>query len=257
MRPVALITGASSGIGRGIAAGLAQAGHDIVINFVPPTEPAEETRSEVEAAEATALLVEADVASPEDRERLLQSTLDRFGRLDLLVSNAGISVNTRGDMLASGDEADFDRVMGVNVRGPYFLALAAANAMIDMRKCGVVPAPRIVFVTSISAWSVSPGRAPYCISKAALHMTAQCFAVRLASEGIPVFEIAPGIIDTPMIAPVRDKYVQRIADGLVPQGRLGTPEDVAKVVVAISQGELDFSTGQVIYVDGGLSMPQL
>ncbi len=257
MRPVALVTGASSGIGRGIAVGLAQAGHDVIINYVPPLEPAEQTRTEVEAAGAATLLVEADVSSPEDRQRLLQKTLDRFGRLDLLVSNAGISVKSRGDMLASDDEADFDRVIGVNVKGPYFLALAAANAMIDLRERGVVPTPRIVFVTSISAWSVSPGRAPYCISKAALHMTAQCFAVRLAPEGIPVFEIAPGIIDTPMIAPVRDKYIQRIADGLVPQDRLGTPEDVAKVVVAISRGEMDFSTGQVLHVDGGLSILQL
>ena len=121
----------------------------------------------------------------------------------------------------------------------------------------MVPTPRIVFISSISAWTASPNRGAYCVSKAGLHMVAQLFALRLASEDIPVFEIAPGIIDTPMIAPVRDKFIQRITDGLVPQGRLGTPQDIAKAVVAISHGELDFSTGQVIHVDGGLGIRQL
>ena len=257
MRPVALVTGASSGIGRGIAVGLAEMGHNVGINFVPPVELAEETRSLVEAAAAEALLVEGDVSAPPDREQLLQSTLDHFGRLDLLVSNAGVSVKDRGDLLDDNDEADFDRVIGINVKGPYFLAVAAARAMTKLREDGIVPVPRIVFVSSMSAWAASPNRGSYCISKAGLHMVAQLFAVRLAAEGIPVFEIAPGIIDTPMIAPARDKYVQLIANGLVPQGRLGTSEDIAKVVVAISRGELDFSTGQVIYVDGGLRIRQL
>lgn len=257
MRPVALVTGASSGIGRDVAVGLAKAGHDVVINFIPPLKLAEETQSLVEAAGTQALLVEADISAPSDRQRLLDATMDRFGRLDLLVSNAGISVKSRGDVLEDTDEADFDRVMGVNLKGPYFLAVAASNAMIKFQQEGIVPTARIVFISSISAWTASPERGAYCVSKAGLHMVAQLFALRLATEGIPVFEIAPGIIDTPMIAPAREKYVQLIADGLVPQGRLGTTEDIAKVIVAISRGELDFSTGQVIHISGGLQIPQL
>jgi len=256
MKPVAIITGGSSGIGRGIAVELAKAGHNVVINFVPPLELAEQTRSLVEDAGAEALLVEGDVSASQDREHLLQATLSHFGRLDLLVSNAGVSVKHRGDLL-DADEVDFDRVMGINLKAPYFLAAAAARAMIELREGGTVPTPRIVFVSSISAWAASPERGSYCVSKAGLHMVAQLFALRLASEGIPVLEIAPGIIDTPMIAPAREKYARLIADGLVPQGRLGTPEDIARIVVAISRGDLDFSTGQVIHVDGGLEIRQL
>ncbi len=257
MKPVALVTGGSSGIGRGIAVALAEAGHDIVLNFVPPLDLAEETGSLVQAAGAEALLIAGDVSVRSDRERLLQSTLDHFGRIDLLVSNAGVSVKSRGDLLVDTDEVDFDRVMGINLKGPYFLAVAVANAMVKLREAGTVPSPRIVFVSSCSAWAASPNRGSYCVSKAGLHMVAQLFAVRLAPDGVLVFEIAPGIIDTPMIAPARDKYVRRIANGLVPQGRLGTPEDIAKAVIAITRGDLDFATGQVIHVDGGLGIRQL
>ena len=256
MHPVAIVTGASQGIGRAIALALANAGHHLVVNFVGPLEPAEETRALLAAAGAESVLVEASVAEPEGRATILAATLDRWGRLDLLVNNAGVGVKARGDLLDS-DEADWDRVLGINCKGPFFLALAAARAMIDLRTRGVVPVPRIVFISSISAFTVSTSRGAYCVSKAAVHMAAQLLAARLGPDGIPVLEIAPGIIDTPMIAPVREKYLALAQSGVLPQGRLGTGEDVARVVAAFARGDLDYSTGQQIVVGGGLQIPQL
>ncbi|HEY3397580.1 MAG TPA: 3-ketoacyl-ACP reductase [Armatimonadota bacterium] len=257
MNPVAIVTGSSQGIGRGIALGLADLGYNIVVNFVPPVEPAEETRELLEAKGVECVLAPGSVADAADRQALLAATMNKWGRLDLLVNNAGVGVKTRGDLLETADEADFDRVMAINTKGPYFLSIEAAKLMIDLKKQGIVETPRIAVTSSFSAWVVSTSRGAYCISKAAAHMVAQLLAARLASEGIPVIEIAPCVIDTPMIAPVREKYLKLAADGTIPAGRLGTAEDIAKVVSAFAQGYLDYSTGQQIVVGGGMQIPQL
>ena len=256
MNPVALVTGASQGIGRALALALADLGHHVVVNFVPPVEPAEETRALLEAKGVECALAPGNVADAADRARLLAVPLERWGRLDLLVNNAGVGVKVRGDLLDS-DEADWERVMAINCQGPYFLSLAAARVMIDLKQRGVVPVPRLAFITSISAFTVSTGRGAYCVSKAAAHMTAQLCAARLAPEGIPVLEIAPGVIDTPMIAPVRDKYLALAASGAIPAGRLGTGEDVAAVLSAFARGDLDYCSGQQVVVGGGMEIPQL
>lgn len=256
MKPVAIVTGASQGIGRAIALALASEGYHLVVNFVPPVEPAEDTRTLLEAAGAECVLCEASVADPEGRAAILAAALDRWGRLDLLVNNAGVGVKVRGDLLDS-DEADWDRVLAINCKGPFFLSLAAARLMLDLRARGVVTTPRLVVSSSISAFTVSPSRGAYCVSKAGAHMVAQLLAARLAPEGIPVLEIAPGVIDTPMIAPVRDKYLALAENGAIPAGRLGTGEDVARVVVAFARGDLDYCTGQQIVVGGGIQIPQL
>lgn len=256
MNPVAIVTGSSQGIGRGIALGLADMGYNIVVNFVPPVEPAEETRQMIEAQGVECALAPANIADPEERPSILQAAMDTWGRLDLLVNNAGVSVKVRGDFLES-DEADWQRVMDINLRGPYFLSLTAVKLMLDLKRQGVIETPRLAFITSISAWTVSTGRGSYCVSKAGLHMTAQLFAARLAPEGFPVLEVAPGVIDTPMIAPVRDKYLKMTAEGTIPQGRLGTIEDVARVIQTFARGDLDYSTGQLIVVGGGMDIPQL
>jgi 3-oxoacyl-[acyl-carrier protein] reductase len=256
MQPVAIVTGASQGIGRAIALGLADLGYNIAVNFVPPRAPAEETRESLEAKGVECELIEGNVAESKDRARLLQATVDRWGQLDLLVNNAGVGVRTRGDLLDS-EEGDWDRVMGVNCKGVYFLSLGAARLMLDLKQRGVVLVPRLAFITSISAFTVSTSRGAYCVSKAGAHMTAQLCAARLAPEGIPVLEVAPGVIDTPMIAPVREKYLALAAGGVIPAGRLGTGEDVARVVKAFARGDLDYCTGQQIVVGGGLEIPQL
>jgi NAD(P)-dependent dehydrogenase (short-subunit alcohol dehydrogenase family) len=256
MNPVAIVTGSSQGIGRGIALGLADLGYNLVVNFVPPVEPAEETRKMLEEKGVECVLAEASIADAPERRRILDAAMDAWGRIDLLVNNAGVGVKVRGDMLDS-DESDFDRVLAINCRGPYFLSLEAAKIMIDLKKKGVVETPRIVMTSSISAWVVSTSRGAYCISKAGAHMASQLLAARLAAEGIPVIEIAPGVIDTPMIAPVREKYLKLAADGVIPQGRLGTAEDIARVIQAFARGDLDYCTGQQIVVGGGMQIQQL
>jgi NAD(P)-dependent dehydrogenase (short-subunit alcohol dehydrogenase family) len=256
MNPVAIVTGSSQGIGRGVALGLADVGYNVVVNFVPPLEPAEETRQMLQEKGVECVLVEASVAEAADRRRILDAAMETWGRIDLLVNNAGVGVRVRGDLLQS-DESDFDRVMAINCRGPYFLSLEAAKLMIDLKRRGLVETPRIALTSSISAWIVSTSRGAYCISKAGAHMAAQLLAARLAPEGIPVIEIAPGVIDTPMIAPVREKYLKLAEEGVIPQGRLGTAEDVARVIQAFARGDLDYCTGQQIVVGGGMQMQQL
>ena len=256
MNPVAIVTGSSQGIGRGIALGLADLGYNVVVNFVPPLEPAEETRQMLEDKGVECALVAASIADAPDRKRILDAAMDRWGRVDLLVNNAGVGVKVRGDLLDS-DESDFDRVMAINCRGPYFLSLEAAKIMIDLKKQGVVETPRLAVTTSFSAWVVSTSRGAYCMSKAAAHMATQLLAARLAPEGIPVIEIAPCVIDTPMIAPVRDKYLKLAEDGTIPMGRLGTAEDISRVIQAFARGDLDYCTGQQIVVGGGMQIQQL
>ena len=258
----AIITGASRGIGRGISLALAQIGYNLVINFAGNQEAATQTARDCESAAAEAghaikaVTVQADVGNAADRERLLQSTRDSFGRLDLLINNAGITSIGRADIL-DADEAAFDRLMSVNLKGPFFLSQQAARWMIDLLEAGQIEAPKIVSVSSISAYTVSVNRADYCMAKAALGMMTKLFAVKLAAHGIRVYEICPGIIASDMTAPVQAKYDKLIAEGLTPMPRWGQPEDIGKTVTALAQDYLPFSTGEVINVDGGFHLRSL
>jgi len=253
---IALVTGAGRGIGRGIALALAERGWTVVINYRGNAEAAHETAHAVEAAGGRALPVQADVALTADRERLLAETLAAFGRIDLLVNNAGMGPRQRMDLLEVA-AASYDEVMAVNLEGPFFLTQATAKAMITLLKARTIPAPKIVNIGSISAYTASVNRAEYCISKAGMAMMTALFADRLATEGINVYEIRPGIIETDLTSVAKAKYDALIADGLTPIRRWGQPEDVAAAVVAIAEGYLPFSTGEVINVDGGFHLRRL
>ena len=271
MNPVALVTGASRGIGRGIALELAKIGHDLVINFASNVEAAQKTAADcVEAGKAAGHVIRAepcraDIAEAADRTALLTFTREAFGRLDLLVNNAGVAPNVRADLLEAGEES-FDRLMRINVKGPYFLTQAAAKWMIEQirnpkseirREEAEVRSPKIVTVSSISAYTASVNRGDYCVSKAALSMLTPLFAARLAAHGIHVFEIRPGVIATDMTGPVKEKYDRLIAEGLTPIARWGQPEDIGRAVAAIAGGRFPFSTGEVINVDGGFHLRTL
>lgn len=243
-KPIALVTGASRGIGRAIALELART-HSVIGTYRSDRFAAESLKAECDAR-----IFELDTASRSDREELVRFVENHYGRVDLLVNNAGMAPRQRLDILEATEES-FDEVMAANLRGPYFLTQALSGLMVEHGS------GRIVFITSLSAYTASVSRGEYCISKAGLSMAAQLFAVRLAEEGVLVFELRPGIIETDMTAPVLDRYRELAARGLLPQGRLGRPEDVARTVRAIADGALDYSTGQVLDVDGGFHVWQL
>ena len=243
MKQVAIVTGASRGIGRGIAEELA-ATHDVVATYKGRLDAAGSLR-----AATGCEIFQCDISSAPDRAALIDFTRAKFGRLDLLVNNAGIAQRVRADILEAGTES-FDELIETNLKGPHFLTQLAARWMLEQQNR---PA-RIVFVTSISAYTASVARAEYCLSKAGLAMSASLYAQRLAPEGILVFEIRPGIIRTDMIAVVEKQYEERIAGGLLPQRRMGESADVAKAVRAIASGLLDYAAGQVLNIDGGFHM---
>ncbi len=244
-RPTAIVTGASRGIGRGIALELART-HQVIGTYRGRRDAAQSLQ-----AEAGVEIFRCDVRSAADRQALIEFARQRFGRLDLLVNNAGMAPRERRDILEAGEES-FEEVMATNLKGPYFLTQLAARWMREQGGGG-----RIVFVSSISAYTASVNRGEYCISKAGLSMAAALWAQRLAAEGIQVFEVRPGIIRTDMIAAVEKQYEERIAAGLLPQRRMGEPRDVARAVRAIADGLLDYSTGQVLNVDGGFHLRSL
>ena len=264
MNRVALITGASRGIGRGIALELARLGHDLVINYAGNRQAAQQTREDCVARAQTcgktirAEVCQADISRGADRQKLIDFARQAFARLDLLVNNAGVAPNVRADILEAGEES-FDRLIAINVKGPYFLTQLAARWMIEQIRNpkSEIRNPRIITVSSISAYTASTNRGDYCVAKAALSMLTPLFAARLAEHGINVYEIRPGLIATDMTGPVRDKYDQLIADGLTPLKRWGAPEDIGKAVAAIAQDLLPFSTGEVINVDGGFHLRRL
>jgi NAD(P)-dependent dehydrogenase (short-subunit alcohol dehydrogenase family) len=265
MNSVALITGASRGIGRGIALELAKIGCDLVINFASNISAARQTAADCIAAARTAgktlraEICQADIGSSAERRELIDFTKSTLGRLDLLVNNAGVAPEVRADILEATEES-FDRLININAKGPYFLTQLAARWMIEQQRSGLPPAPfhpKIITISSVSAYTASVNRGDYCISKAALSMLTPLYASRLAEYGIGVYEIRPGLIMTNMTGPGKEKYAKLIDEGLTPIKRWGTPEDVGKAVAAIAQDLLPFSTGEVINVDGGFHLRRL
>lgn len=250
----ALVTGGSRGIGRGICLELASMGWGLVVNYRADAAAAEETRRHaLDLGSPRTVAIQADVAQLDQGRRLIEQTLAEFARLDLLVNNAGVAPKTRRDVLETTPES-WDQVLATNLTGAFFLTQAAARAMIELRARDIVEQPRIVFITSLSSTFASVNRAEYCVAKAGLSMTAQVFAAKLAGEGITVHEIRPGLIETDMTRPVKEAYDARMAAGLVPMGRWGTPRDVGRAVAAIASGMLPYATGSVLEIDGGMHL---
>lgn len=254
--PVALVTGASRGIGRAIALRLAAEGHAVAVNYHSSRQAADDVVAQVEASSQAAIALQADIANRDDRARLVEQTLERFGRIDVLVNNAGITSPGRKDLLEA-TEAGWDTVLGTNLKGPFFLAQACAKVMIAGIADGRMPRGTIVNISSISAYAVSTNRADYCIAKAGLQMMTWLLADRLAEDDIRVYEVCPGVIASDMTAPVKEKYDRLIAEGLSPIRRWGQPEDVAATVAMLASGQLPFSTGDRINVDGGFHIRRL
>jgi NAD(P)-dependent dehydrogenase (short-subunit alcohol dehydrogenase family) len=251
---VAVVTGAGRGIGRGIALALADLGYTLIVNYRSDHDAAEATCHEARRrGSPAASAIRADVSDLTEGRRLLDEAMTLAGRLDIWVNNAGIAPERRLDLLETTPES-WDRVVATNLRGPFFLSQAVAREMVRLRSAGVVAEPQIVFVTSISSRFASVTRGEYCVAKAGLSMVAQLFAARLAAQGIRVYEVRPGLIETDMTSAVRAAYDERIAAGLVPMGRWGRPDDIGRAVALIAAGGLPYSTGAVIDVDGGLGL---
>ncbi len=259
MKPTAIITGGSRGIGRGIALELAKLkSHNLVINYAGNQAAAEECKQMCEDAGDGAInaeICQADISDAIARTELIEFTRATFGRLDLLVNNAGVAPSVRADLLEAGEES-FDRLISINLKGPYFLSQQAALMMRESEALeGAIRA--IVNITSISSFTASVNRGDYCVAKAGLSMMTKLFAIRLAEYGIGVFEVQPGVIETDMTGGVKEKYDQLFAGGLTPINRWGQPSDIGRAVCAIARGDFPYSTGQVINVDGGFHLRSL
>lgn len=244
-RPVALVTGGSRGIGRGICVALARHGYAVAVNYAGNAEAARETQRLIGGE---TLLCQGDVGAAADRDRIVDSLLAHWGRVDALVNNAGISSVGRRDLLEATADS-WDRVLAVNLKGPYFLTQRVAREM--LRLGGQLTSPCVVNISSLSAYAASTNRGDYCVSKAGLSMVTQLFALRLAEHGIRVYEVRPGVVDTDMTAAVREQYTPLLAAGLAPLRRWGTAEDVGRAVAALVTGAVPYSTGEVVNVDGG------
>lgn len=252
----AIVTGGSRGIGREISLELGRLGYAVTVNYATRADAALEVVAEITGAGGRAIAVRGDVGSAEDRHELVRRTFEEFGRLDVLVNNAGITSQGRKDILEATEES-WDLVFKTNLKGPFFLTQLVANEMIRQIESKAIPEGRIVNISSVSAFAVSTNRADYCMTKAAVGMMTKLFAQRLANQGVTVFEVCPGVIESDMTAPVKEKYDSLIADGLWPIRRWGQPLDVAKAVAAIVSGYFPFSTGECIHVDGGLHIRSL
>jgi NAD(P)-dependent dehydrogenase (short-subunit alcohol dehydrogenase family) len=247
----ALVTGASSGIGRGIAYALADAGFDVVVNDLVDDAATRETLAAIRDRGRRAALVPGSIADLPGHAALVEQAFAAFGTLDCLVNNAGIQVKVRGDLLDVKPES-FDEILAVNLRGTFFLTQAVARRMLDERRAADDPPRSIVTISSANARMVGPNRAEYCIAKTGLAMMSQLFAVRLAEADIACFEVRPGIIRTDMTAPAKARYDGLIADGIAPIRRWGEPADVGRTVAALAERRLPFNTGDAFHVDGGL-----
>jgi 3-oxoacyl-[acyl-carrier protein] reductase len=253
---VALVTGGSRGIGRGIAESLADSGFDLAINGVRDESEVSDTIEALRARGAVARYFRGDVSISDDRQQVVDGIRSQFGRLDVLINNAGVAPNVRADILEASEES-FDRVLGINLKGPYFLTQLVARWMIDQRRANSDYRGVIVNISSVSATAASINRGDYCISKAGVAMATQLWAYRLAEFGIAVYEIRPGIIHTDMSAAVAEKYDRLIANGLTVENRCGEPDDVGRAVAMLARGELSYATGNVLNIDGGLTLPRL
>ena len=255
-RRVALVTGGLRGIGLGISRGLARVDYDLAICGLRMEKECTQVLSELRSRGGDVLYSRTDIGDKRAREAMLEEIQKRYGKINLLVNNAGIAPEERKDLLEASEEA-FERVLRVNLQGPYFLTQAIANRMIEQKEARPESQACIVNISSISATVVSTARGEYCVSKAGLSMATQLWAVRLGEFGIPVYEVRPGLVQTDMTTSATAKYDKLIAEGLLLQSRWGTAEDVAKAVLALAEGTLPYSTGQVVMVDGGLTVPRL
>jgi len=256
VRRVALVTGGTRGIGLGIARALARDGFDLALCGVRDEAEIAPVLADLRGSGGAAHYFRADVGERSERLRLVAEVRERLGRLHVLVNNAGMAPRVRADLLEAGEDS-FERLLRVNLQGPYFLTQGVAKWMLEQKRADAAWAGAVVFVSSTSATVASTNRGEYCVSKAGLAMASQLWAARLAEAGIPVYEVRPGIIRTDMTAAVAEKYDRLIGEGVVPQGRWGTPGDVGRVVAALARGDAPYSTGAVITVDGGLTIPRL
>jgi len=273
----AIVTGGSRGIGRAIAIALGREGFNVVVNYNKAADAAQEVKAEIESLGSKALIVQADVSNRDDRKRLVEETIKAFGAIDLLVNNAGVAPDVRADVLEATEES-FDRLININLKGPYFLTQLVCRQMVKQVSGSGVEGrgsenaatstthdsrptthdPKIINITSISAYTAHTHRGDYGISKAGLAMMTQIFAARMAEFGVNVYEIRPGVIQTDMTGAVKEKYDDLIFNkDLTPIKRWGQPDDVARAVLAIAKDYLPFSTGEVLNVDGGFQMRRL
>ncbi|MEX0611133.1 MAG: 3-ketoacyl-ACP reductase [Pirellulales bacterium] len=253
---VALVTGGSRGIGLGIAEALADSGFNLAINGVREESQVADVLADLGRRGAEVHYCCGDVGRTSDRQAMIDSVRARFGRLDVLVNNAGVAPTVRADILDASEES-FDRVLGINLKGPYFLTQLAARWMMEQRQADASFNGVIVNISSVSATEASINRGDYCISKAGIAMATQLWAHRLAEFGIAVYEVRPGIIRTDMSAPVAEKYDRLIAGGLTVENRWGMPQDVGRAVAMLARGELTYATGNVLNIDGGLTLRRL
>ncbi len=259
--PVILITGASRGLGRGIAVEVARRGYSAVTNYAKDHRSALETISLCNAARLTKdqrfVALQADIGDPKQLRKLVERTLKEFGRIDGLVNNAGIAPEVRRDLTEMTEES-FSEVLDVNLKGPFFLTQRVADYWLKEKPTPLLPGGfKVIYVSSISVDAVSLNRGEYCISKAGLAMVNKLWATRLAEHGVQVYELRPGVMATDMTSAVKEKYEKQLAEGLVPMKRWGTAEDVGSAVGALLSGQFPFSTGEVIYIDGGLHIQRL
>ncbi len=255
-RRVALVTGGGRGIGFGISQSLVDSGFDLAICGVRDEAAVGETLEKLRAGGGRVEYCQADVSSGDDRAKLVEFVKTKFGRLNVLVNNAGVAPAVRADVLEATEES-FDRLISINLKGPYFLTQVVARWMIEQKQADTAFAGCIINVSSISAVVASVNRGDYCISKAGVSMATKLWAIRLGEYGLPVYEIQPGIIRTDMTSVVTDKYDALIADGLLVEPRWGTPEDVGRCVAALARGDVPYATGNVFELDGGLSLRRL
>lgn len=256
MKSVALITGGSRGIGLGIAHALVKQGYRVAINGVRPANQVVEPLNQLNSEGGEAIYCQGNVGSADDRLKIIEDIKAKWGQLNLLVNNAGVAPKERKDILEA-DEKSFDLLMGINLKGPYFLTKQVANWMIDQKTKNPKDSFSIINISSVSATVASVNRGDYCISKAGMSMTTKLWAARLGEFDIPVYEIQPGVIRTDMTAGVTEKYDKMIAEGLTLQKRWGQPEDLGKTVVALAEGAIPYATGQIINTDGGMTIQTL
>lgn len=257
--PVALVTGGSRGIGLGIALALVREGFDLAINGRRPQAEIQDTLNHLTHAadrEVNVLYCQADIAQAADRARMLTEIDERFGRLDVLINNAGVAPSVRADILEA-EEDSFDRLISINLKGPYFLTQAVANWMIEQFEFDPSRKPVIINVSSVSATVASVNRGDYCISKAGIAMATKLWAARLGDLGIKVFEIQPGIIATDMTSGVTEKYDKLFEEGIAVESRWGTPDDIGNAAAFLATGQLSYAPGQVLVIDGGLTLARL